>query len=368
MAKYRVGIIGRTGKGDYGHGLDTVWKEVPEVEVVALADEDEAGRAKAVERTGAQASFADYREMLDKAKPQIVAIGPRWVDQHFELIMACVERGCHVYMEKPFCRTLTEADQIVTAVERKHVKLALAHQTHYSPMLPAVKKMIAEDKLGQILEIRARGKEDQRGGTEDLWVLGSHVLDLMRFFGGDPTSCYATITRKDGQLATKADVVAGNEGLGPLAGDGVNAMFSLPNGVTGYFGSHRARGGGKSRFGIQIYGSKGVVEILTGYLPSVKFLPDPAWSPARSGVAWETVSSNGVAKPESLKDGGLHGGNVAAVKDLIHCIETDGTPQCSVYEGRAIVEMIMSIFESHRVKGPVALPLKGRDHPLTKLV
>ena len=366
MAKYRVAIIGRTGKGDYGHGIDTVWKELPEVEVVALADENEAGRAKAVERTGAQTGYADYREMLDKAKPQIVGIGPRWVDQHFELIMACVERGCHIYMEKPFCRTLAEADQIVAAVERKHVKLALAHQTHYSPLLPAVKKMIAEDKIGRVLELRARGKEDQRGGTEDLWVLGSHVLDLMRYFGGDATACYASIT-KQGQPVTKADVVVGNEGLGPLAGDGVNAMFTLSSGATGYFGSHRGQGGGKGRFGLQIYGSKGVIEILSGYLPSVKYLPDPAWSPGRSAVAWENVSSNGPAKPESLKDTGLHGGNIAAVKDLIKSIETDAHPQCGVYEGRAIVEMIMSIFESHRAQGPVAMPLKDREHPLTKL-
>lgn len=363
MAKYRVGIIGRTGKGDYGHGIDTVWKELPECEVVGVADENEAGRAKAVERTGAPASFADYREMLDKAQPQIVAIGPRWIDQHLELILAAVERGCHVYMEKPFCRTLTEADKIIEAVERKHVKLALAHQTHYSPLLPVIKKMIDEGQLGTVLEYRARGKEDARGGAEDLWVLGSHVLDLMRYFAGDATSCYATITRS-GHPATKADVVAGNEGLGPLPGDGVNAMFTLSSGATGYFGSHRGQGGGKGRFALQIYGSKGVVEILTGYLPSVKFLPDPAWSPARSGIAWENVSSNGPAKPESLKDSGLHGGNVAAVKDLIKCIETDGTPLCGVYAGRAIVEMIMSVFESHRLQSVVRLPLKEREHPL----
>lgn len=367
MAKYRVGIIGSTGRGDYGHGLATVWKEIPEAEVVALADDNEAGRAKGLKETGAPAGYADYREMLDKTNPQIVAIGPRWIDQHFDMVMACVERGCHIYLEKPFCRTLTEADQIVAAVEKKHVKLALAHQTRYSPLLPVVKKMIAEDKLGKILEIRARGKEDQRGGTEDLWVLGSHVLDLMRFFGGDPTSCYATIVTKDGKPVTKADVVTGREGLGPLAGDGVNAMFTLSSGATGYFGSHRGQGGGRSRFGIQIFGAKGIVEVVTGYLPSVKFLPDPTWSPLRSGIAWENVSSNGPAKPESLKDTGLHGGNVAAVKNLIHCIETDGQPLCSVYEGRAIIEMIMSVFESHRTQGPVTLPLKNREHPLLKL-
>ena len=367
MAQYRVGIIGSTGRGDYGHGLATVWKNIPAVEVVALADENEAGRAKWVADTGALAGYADYREMLDKAHPQIVAIGPRWVDQHFDMVMACVERGCHIYMEKPFCRTLIEADQIVAAVEKKHVKLAIAHQTRYSPMLPVIKTMIAEGKLGRILEIRARGKEDQRGGIEDLWVLGSHVLDLMRFFGGDPTSCYATIVTKDGKPVTKADIVPGKEGLGPFAGDGVNAMFTLSSGATGYFGSHRGQGGGRSRFGIQIFGSKGILELVTGSLPSVKFLPDPTWSPLRSGIAWENVSSNGPAKPESLKDGGLDGGNVMAVTNLIQCIETDGQPLCSVYEGQAIVEMIMSIFESHRTKGPVLFPLQDREHPLLKL-
>ena len=39
--------------------------------------------------------------------------------------------------------------------------------------------LIEAGRIGQVLEIRARVKEDQRGGGEDLWVLGSHVLDLM---------------------------------------------------------------------------------------------------------------------------------------------------------------------------------------------
>jgi predicted dehydrogenase len=366
MAKYRVGIIGSTGKGDYGHGIDAVWKDIPDTEVVAIADDNAAGLAKAQDRIGVKTGYADYRQMLEKEQLNIVAVGTRWVERHAEMVLAAVEHGCHVYMEKPFCRTLIEADKIVEAVERKHVKLAIAHQTRYSPTMAVAKRLIDEDKLGRILEVRARGKEDQRGGTEDLWVLGSHVLDLMRYFAGDATACYATIT-KQGRPVTKADVVPGNEGLGPLAGDGVNATFTLSSGATGYFGSHRNQGGGKGRFGIQIFGSKGILEILTGYLPSVKFLPDPSWSPARSGIAWVNVSSNGAEKPESLIDTGLHGGNIMAVKDLLHCVETDGQPLCGIYEGRAIVEMIMSIFESHRVHGPVTLPLKERSHPFDQL-
>jgi len=44
-AKYRVAVIGRTGKGNYGHGLDVVWKDIDRTEIVAVADEDAKGRA-----------------------------------------------------------------------------------------------------------------------------------------------------------------------------------------------------------------------------------------------------------------------------------------------------------------------------------
>jgi predicted homoserine dehydrogenase-like protein len=43
----RIGVIGRTGHGDYGHGLDTVWARVPGTQVVAVADDDREGLAKA---------------------------------------------------------------------------------------------------------------------------------------------------------------------------------------------------------------------------------------------------------------------------------------------------------------------------------
>lgn len=362
---YRVGVIGSTGRGDYGHGIDTVWKEVPGTEVVAVADENEQGRAKAAERTGARTTYSDYREMIEREKPQIVAVCPRWVDRHLEFVLACVERGIHVYMEKPFCRTLEEADQIVRTCEMTHAKLAIAHQTRYCPIIPIVQAMIADGKLGTILEIRARGKEDARGGAEDLWVLGSHMLNLMTVFAGEPQSCYGTVLQS-GHRATRMDVADGKEGLGPLAGDAVNATYQFPKGITGFFGSIRGQAGNPARFGLQIFGSKGVVEYLSGYLPDVHFLADPAWSPGRSGAKWQRITSAGIDKPEPLPRGNAVG-NVVAVKDLIAAIEADRQPLCNIYEGRMTVEMILGVFESHRQNKPVAIPLQNRKHPLTML-
>jgi predicted dehydrogenase len=366
----RVAVIGHTGRGDYGHGLDVAWLNVKRAKVVAVADADKMGLAAAAKRLSldAAASFVDYRKLLDDVKPEVVSICPRWLDEHHAMALAAIERGIHVYMEKPFCRSLAEADAIVDACQRKHVKLAIAHQTRYSPKIDVVKKLIADGAIGDVLELRGRGKEDRRGGGEDLWVLGSHVFDLMRTFGGDATRCYATV-KQAGRAVEAGDIKPGNEGLGPLAGDDVAAMFELSSGAKGYFASRRNMGGGNGRFGLQIFGSRGIIEILTGYLPSVKLLKDAAWSPGRGAAKWQNVTTAGIDQPEPLQPAGgpLHPGNVAALEDLLDAIDQNREPKCGVVDARATVEMISAVFESHRVGGPVKMPLENRKHPLELL-
>ncbi len=364
-AKHRVVVIGHTGRGNYGHGIDTVWSRLKDTcEVLAVSDPDEQGRADAAKRIGVSKTFANYRQMLDETKPTIVGIGPRWVDQHRDMVLAAAERGIHIYMEKPLCRSPAEADEMAAACRKHDVKLALAHQTRYSPKLQMLKEFIEAGNLGELLEFRGRGKEDARGGSEDLWVLGSHVMNLINFFGGDPQWCFAQV-KQEGQPIAKSHVKDGPEGLGPLAGDTVSAMYGMEGGATAYFGTKRNAAGG--RFGLTIYGSKGVVEILTGTLPSVQFLADPAWSPGRSGKTWVPISSAGVGKPEPLRDGSADEGNYLAVRDLLSAIEKDRDPECSVDEGRTTIEMICAVFESQRIGGPVLWPLKTRVNPLSLL-
>ncbi len=364
--QYRVGIIGHTGRGNYGHGLDRVWLDVPQCQVVAVADPNKDGLARTVRLTGAQRGYADYRQMLEQEQLDLVAIAPRWIDQHCEMVLAAAEHGCHIYLEKPLCRTLEEADRMIDACQRHHVKVAVAHQTRYSPKLPVIRQLLRSGALGQVLEFRGRGKEDHRGGGEDLWVLGTHVFDLMLALGARPQWCMAQVLQQ-GRPVTRADVRSGNEGIGPLAGDNIAAMYALADGNTAYFASRRRARGNPSRFGLTIYGTAGVLEIHTGYLPPVKFLPDSSWTPGRSGKRWLDVSSQGVGKPEPLSDGGLHAGNVLAVKDLIRAIETDTQPQSSIYDARAATEMIVAVFESHRLGQPATFPLQNRQNPLTML-
>lgn len=366
-ARYRVAVIGHTGRGNYGHGLDQVWLEVPETQIVAVADADPNGLAAAVRRLGNPKGFADYRRMLDEVKPDLVAVGPRWIDQHRDMVVAAAERGARgIYLEKPLCRTPAEADEMIAACDRNKVKVAVSHQTRYSPRLKVVRELIQSGKIGRVIEIRARGKEDSRGGAEDLWVLGTHVLDITNCLAGPPQWCFATVYQ-NGRPITKADVKPGNEGIGPLAGDEVHAMYRLKDGATAYFDSTRSAGGKPSRFGLKVFGTEGVIEMGTGYLPPAYLLPASSWSPGQSGQSWTPISSAGIGKPEPLANSGLHGGNLLAVRDLIAAVEEDRPPFSSIHEARTATEMIVAVFEAQRVGGPVTFPLANRENPLAML-
>jgi predicted dehydrogenase len=364
--KYRVAVIGRTGRGNYGHGLDVVWKEIDNVEIVAVADPDDKGRADAAKKLGVKNAYADYRVMLEKEKPRIVSVATRFLDEHRDMVVACARAGASIFLEKPMCRTLAEADEMIRTCETHHVKLAIAHQTRYSPRIARVKDLIGSGRLGDLLEVRARGKEDRRGGGEDMMVLGTHLFDLMRFLAGDAAWCFAQVLWA-GKRVLRADVRSGAEGMGPIAGDLINATYGLPRGCLGTFGTHRARHGANTRFSLSIYGSKGIVQMTMGSLPPVWFCDDPSWMPGKSRARWEEVSSAGLGKPETLKMSGPGPGNVWIVKDLIEAIEKDRQPLGSMYDGRAALEMILAVYESHRLRAPVSMPLEERRHPLTLL-
>ena len=71
--------------------------------------------------------------------------------------------------------TLPEVLMVVVVVSLLTVvavpKLTIAFQSRFCPRVAMVKRLIDEGRIGQIQELRGRGKEDKRGGSEDLWVL-----------------------------------------------------------------------------------------------------------------------------------------------------------------------------------------------------
>jgi predicted dehydrogenase len=360
---YRTAVIGRTGRGDYGHGLDVAVLNHPKLKLVAVADEDARGRAQAASRLGVERAYDDYRSMLEREKPQFVVVAPRWLDGHKDMILASAEHGVlGIFCEKPLAPDLASCDAIVAACERSHVKLAMAFQTRYSPRYERVKAMIAEGAIGEVLELRGRGKEDHRGGGEDLMVLGVHIFDLCHDLLGEPAWCFARVSER-GHAVDPGEFRAGAEGIGPLAGDRIDALFGFQaTPVVAHFATCRPAEPGR-RFGLTIGGSKGCIWMGTGWTPPAFLLRDPAW-PVAGATAWSPIRGAGEREgPPPAND--LAAGNRAIMADLIRAVETDTQPRADVRGARTAVEMVLACYAAHLRRGAVALPLADRDaHPL----
>ena len=350
--RYRIVLIGDTGHGNYGHDWDLAWKASPKAEVVAIADPDESGRSRAMARSGAARGYGDYREMLVKEKPDIVTICTRWPDHRVAMLTAAAEARAHVLTEKPFARTLEEADTMLVLAERSGIKIQVGHPYRAMPIMVRVRQLLRDGELGNLMEIRARGKEDRRAGGEDVMVLGTHYLDLMRYFAGDPKWVFAEVTEqgKPARMGRR-----GSEPVGLVAGDDVASMFSFATGAHGYLASKASDVQTGKRFGFTLYGSKAVVHLPSSGTP--RLLRSAAWIGDENPSAWETIDSG-----ESADTHEQTSSRMAA--DLLDAIEQKREPICSARDGRWTIEMITGIYQSSLSGKQVSFPLVDRRSPL----
>jgi predicted dehydrogenase len=352
-----VGVIGHTGQGNYGHGEDTVWLQMPATRIVAVADADPKGLALEAKKLGGVKAYADYKLMLDEVKPDIAAICPRHIHEHYEMILAAVAAGVKgIYIEKPFVRTLAEADEVVKLCAEKGVRLAIAHRNRYHPVIPLIKKLVDAGEIGELKEVRVRGKQDQRGGGLDLWVLGGHGFNLATLFTGPATSCQATIL-VEGRPATKADIRPGDEGVGPIVGDEVHARYETKSGIPLYFDSKKGTWTKGTPFGARLIGTKGVI--------SLQIDEEPVAILEREGKK-TPITTAGIGQPEPIKDIRLiNGGHHGAVRDLLAAVAEKREPLCGPKDGLETVELTLAVFASFAAGGAkVTLPLADRGHPL----
>lgn len=352
---YRAVAIGRTGRGNWGHGLHSGLKNHPRIEVVAVADEDAEERQAKQEELAAPRAYADWREMLEAEQPEVVTVGPRWTDCHLEMVLACLEVGAHVYCEKPMTADLEEGDQIVSMAAAAGRKVAVAHQGVYLGGTRRVKQVLEEGRIGRLQAIYAHGKQDSRGGGEDMIVLGTHLFNTMRFFAGDVAWMSAHVT-VGGRAIEPGDVRDSTEPVGPVAGDCVNSYFAFENGVSGFFDSRKDQPGRGRNFGMEIVGSEGRIALKGGSGSDIMIYPYPAFEASSREQEWQAL--DGVQQQDMQADG-----NTAAVADLIEAIETDREPVSSARSAVAALEMILGSYEAQITGGRVALPMQRR-HPL----
>jgi predicted dehydrogenase len=375
QAPLRAAAIGRTGRGEWGHAIDQLWTGIEGVNLVAVADESAEGLAKAVERNGLDASqpgvaYHDWKVMLAEAKPDIVVICMRHIDCHAEMAIAAAEAGAKgIFMEKPFVRTLAEAEGVIAACRKSGSKLALAYVNRHAPAYAAARDLIEEGRIGKVLEIRGRGKEDARGGGEDLVVLGCHLLDMMVDLGGRPQWCEAVVTQA-GRPITKADATDGPEGIGPIAGDSISAMFGLADGPIGYFASVRDAGLKQPNFGLTVLGTKGAIHIRPDHVPQAYLRDAPLWRVDKE-FPWKPIGAEGLeSAPANLSDADRAAARNAwgrrAAVDLVDAILEDREPETGMYAGRTVLEMTTAVYASAVAGGRVTWPVAVGGSPLAR--
>ncbi len=369
--EYRVAVIGATGRGNYGHQIDLAFEGV--ADVVAVADADLEGAKKSASRTGAGAVYTDYVEMLEKERPDVVAICPRWCDQRVDMVLAAVESGVKgILCEKPMAADLVQADRIVDACRRRGVRMAVAHRRVSGYEIHA-KRLIEEGAIGAVRMLKGYGKGDHRAGAEDFSVLGVHILDSMRYFADSEVVWVHGHITQDGRDVTVHDAREGAEGIGLLAGNGVMAYYAFENGVTGSFESYVADRPGSQRFGLDIYGETGIIALRDSPRGEMYLYPSGTWLPAAEAGAWERVylpewENNPDGSPRSGKDWTRESNRMIA-SEIIAAIKEDRelAGVSTAADARAALEMIHAAHASGLRKSRVYLPLDVRQNPYEAL-
>jgi predicted dehydrogenase len=335
--------------------LEGILVNRPNIELVALADPDLEGRAKTAAKIGAPRSYADYGEMLEKERPNLVSIAMRQSDQHHAIALAALRAGAHVYCEKPFVTAPYESDELLAEADKRELKIAVAHTMRMMPVIIRFKQAIAEGLLGDIIEVRAFGKQDTRAGGEDMMVLGSHLFDLLRMFLGDPLWCSARVLWQ-GRDITPADRRIVTDNVGYVAGDEVFAQIAFPQGVNATFTSAARLRETVGHWGIEFFGSKGAARINCDIAPNVFIRRSTDWKSEGKTDAWEPLDPALIKSPPA--------DNLGPVGDWLDAVGKNREPECSGRNGAWAVEMVMAVYQAALGDNRVSFPLTSRKHPL----
>ena len=136
--------------------------------------------------------YADYRQMLADGDLDIVSVcvPTRAHAEVMQAVAASSVRG--VFMEKPICRTLREADEMIAATDAAGIKVVVNHVRSFDPHFRRVRHLIASGAIGQVRSIMAHWHEGMSFG-------GSHFFDAVRhLLDAEPTWVFGHLDEGDG--------------------------------------------------------------------------------------------------------------------------------------------------------------------------
>lgn len=340
---YRAGIVGCGRKAatlddeercriNYSLPPDAhaaAYTQIPNVTLVAAADPNSSKRDLMRSRWGVPAVYEDYREMLAREDLDVVSVTTR-APLHAAVTIAAAEAGVHgILCEKAMATSLQEADAMIDACARSGTKLLVNHTRRWHPTYVRATETVRAGGLGALRCIVGVC-------PGPLIHNGTHLFDLMRYFGGDVAW------------------VCGEVRPGEAKDAPGRAMLAFQNGAVGF---------------VDLDSSLGLAMELQ--CTAGRLFIDPAedgfaiWeyrdSPRSPAQAWYQGSPCKERTIRQVDSGGGRGTLVAAIKELVTCVEENLEGRSSGQDGRAALELALAVYHSHAQGGKrVALPMDDR--------
>ena len=197
VRQLRAAVIGTARVGSFFDDLMTATPELiptsqascytahPRTELVAGSDLDPAKLETFGKRWGVNALYTDFREMLEKEKPDVVSVTTSWSHTKDEILPAVAKSGVKgIYTCIPMATSMAHANEILDLCDRHGVKLASAYPHRWNPQYQHVKKLIDDGAIGDVISVTVIGAGALLHDT-------SHDFYAMSWWAGDPEPAWA---------------------------------------------------------------------------------------------------------------------------------------------------------------------------------
>ncbi len=297
------------------------------VDLVAAADLDPEQLAAARDRYDIPRGYEDYREMIETESPDIVSVATR-PGPHLDMVRYAVERGVPaIYCEKPLCRSMAEADELVSICESSNVLFNLGVNRRFIPLYRTVRQHVGDGAIGELRSITGHV-----GAGSTLWS-HSHFADLLLFFAGDPAVEW---------VQAEADCDTGDVDGDRLRTDPALSMgyVRFANGIRGYL----TRGSGIE---FEIDGTDGKIRTTNNGLEASMRVPEGEWNLL-------TETSFPTPEPRS--------GTLGCIEELVGALDGEADTSAPVEVAAAGHEICLGWLQSQLADGRrIELPLEDRS-------
>ncbi len=187
--KIRIGVIGvgYVAKNNFLPVLPTF----DDIEFVGLMASKLENAQRAQSLCGAKQAVATLEEFVDLGLDCAFVLTPKAC--HTEQITFLLEHGIDVYSEKPMATTLKDAAQMVELSHKTGRKLMIGFNRRYAPVCQKAKEVYSDNKPEVVFAQKNRPQTEYRATLEN----AIHMVDLLRFYGGEVKDVYANAKFSD---------------------------------------------------------------------------------------------------------------------------------------------------------------------------